>query len=262
MRRGRRALIPRPIASLIGDGDLEPVEIGRTQATVFRIRRRGQQTIFLKCSPLTACDVLAEEAKRLDWLQRRLSVPRVISFSTHDGWEYLVTTALAGVNGVDAGSKDPAIVVNGLANALSQLHARAVDGCPFDERRDARVARAYARLQNGCVDETDFDEERHGLTAAQVWNELETHPPLSEEPVLTHGDPCLPNILFDGERVTGFVDCGRVGLADAYQDLALASRSIAGNLGEKWVEPFFTMYGLHALDDQKLRFYRLLDEFF
>jgi aminoglycoside 3'-phosphotransferase-2 len=69
-------------------------------------------------------------------------------------------------------------------------------------------------------------------------------------------------VIFQGLQVTGFVDCGRAGIADRYQDLALASRSIESNLGSRWSEAFFVNYGLPDPDGSKLDFYRLLDEFF
>ncbi len=87
-----------------------------------------------------------------------------------------------------------------------------------------------------------------------------------EDLVFTHGDYSLPNVIpnDDGTRValSGFVDCARAGVGDRYQDLALAARSIASSLGPEWVSLLFERYALTHIDERKLGFYTLLDEFF
>jgi aminoglycoside 3'-phosphotransferase II len=65
-----------------------------------------------------------------------------------------------------------------------------------------------------------------------------------------------------GFRVSGLVDCGNAGIADRYQDLALCARSVADNLGPEWVPALFARYGVEHVDEQKVAYYQLLDEFF
>ena len=114
-----------------------------------------------------------------------------------------------------------------------------MEGCPFDQTVAAQIACALQRVAHGMVDEADFDEERLGRTAQELLTELDAWRPVGESRALTHGDPCLPNVLFDKGQFVGFIDCDRVGVADPYQDLALAARSIASNLGRNWVPVFF-----------------------
>ena len=66
----------------------------------------------------------------------------------------------------------------------------------------------------------------------------------------------------ENERVSGFIDWGRAGVADKYQDLALAIRSISSNFGKEYVHFFLVGYGIADLDESKVDYYQLMDEFF
>ena len=107
-----------------------------------------------------------------------------------------------------------------------------------------------------------FEAKRLGRSARDLYSEVLRSRPTQEDLVFTHGDYCLPNVTIAGDTVSGFVDWGRAGIADRYQDLALCARSIGANLGPEWVPALFGNYGLSIIDDQKLSFYELLDEFF
>ncbi len=43
------------------------------------------------------------------------------------------------------------------------------------------------------------------------------------------GAYCLPNIFMKDNKVSGYIDLGRGGLADKYQDIALCYRSLLHN---------------------------------
>ena len=55
---------------------------------------------------------------------------------------------------------------------------------------------------------------------------------------------------------------GRGGVADKYQDIALAVRNIQDNFNPKMVDIFYKAYGLDKPNKNKIAFYTLLDEFF
>jgi kanamycin kinase len=85
--------------------------------------------------------------------------------------------------------------------------------------------------------------------------------------VVVHGDPSLNNLLVDpgGAKPVTFIDVGRAGRADRHLDLAVFLRG----LGDHWhdranpdlADRFIDRYGL-APDEDRLAWYRLLDEFF
>src|SRR3954449_2313667 len=74
----------------------------------------------------------------------------------------------------------------------------------------------------------DLDEERRGWTRDRLVAELLATRPADEDLVVCHGDLTLDNVLFDPDtcRVTGVLDAGRLGVADRWVDLAIATRSL------------------------------------
>lgn len=111
------------------------------------------------------------------------------------------------------------------------------------------------------VDCDDFDPERRDCSAEQVWQELQTCRPSAADPVVTHGDFSLDNILVDRGLVVGCIDVGRLGLADRYQDLAILARDLRDH--EPALElRLFHAYGLTHPEVDRLRFHQLLDELF
>jgi len=197
--------------------------IGESRADVFRLRPPEGGDLFVKSELAGPLSELPQEIARLRWMrQMGLPCPEVLEAATENGRHWLLMTAVAGRDMASATDLTPAQAVQIIAQALRHLHALPWQECPFDHRPAQRVEHAQAQVQAGRVDESDFDDERLGRTAA---------------------------------------DCGRLGVSDRYQDLALASRSITRNLGAQWAAPFFEAYGV-VPDAQRIRFYNLLDEFF
>lgn len=241
---------------------LERQAIGASRADVFRVHCSNGETLFLKSELCGSGSELADEVERLRWLrQRGLPGPAVLDVAAEGERRWLLMSAVPGCDLASAAGLSPSQVIRLVALALRRLHEVPIAACPFDHRLELRMAAARERLGAGLVDEANFDKERQGRTAVDVFTELTTLVPTAHDLVVAHGDACLPNLMADAGRFTGFIDCGRLGTSDRFQDLALAARSIERNLGREWVQPFFQEYGV-AADAQRIAFYVLLDEFF
>ena len=255
---------PESLKDLIGAAALTEVHLGPSGARVCRIASEGGGR-FLKVVRSGAGPDLHAELARLLWLDGKLPVPRVVYFADYEGSQYLLMTAVPGVVLCDDSVRDrTSEVIDRYAEGLRSIHSLPIAVCPFDAGLDVRVPEALRLVLTGAVATDRFDDERLGRSPESLYQELLETRPTEEDLVFTHGDYCAPNVLVDPAtlRLTGFVDLGRAGVADRYQDLALAARSIAYNFGDEWSLRFFNEYGIDEPDESKVAFYKLLDEFF
>ncbi|MDH7789130.1 APH(3')-II family aminoglycoside O-phosphotransferase [Ochrobactrum sp. AN78] len=256
--------LPNVLTQYLVDYRSQQDELGRSTATVLFLNHPEKEPLVLKTEPTSPVGELADEAARLEWLaSQQIICPSIVCFEQEQDRSFLLMTRLPGADLASCvGNLPPERIVEILAKALKRMHASDPASCPFDHRLDIRIEDAHKRVIVGAVDEDDFDDDRAGQSAKDLFVELCSLKPASEDIVVTHGDACLPNFMADGDVFAGYIDCGRLGLADRHQDLALACWSIHYNLGEQWIKPFLDIYDGPAIDETKITFYRLLDEFF
>lgn len=258
--------LPVDLAMMLAGGQWHLMTIGSSGEPVYQITLPSSEVLYLKTAKAPFAGFLELEHERLLWLRGKLPVPEVRYFlgvaPAHD--IYLLTSAVPGLMTHELALRnDIATLVRSLADALRQVHNVPIDECPFDMRLDFRLKGATYRTEMGLVDEDDFDEVRRGRTASELLAELLALRPKDEDLAFTHGDFSLPNILFTPDlRQVGFVDWARGGIADRYQDIALACRSLAYNIGPEWIPLLLDAYGFGTGDAAKLHYYQLLDEFF
>jgi len=258
--------IPANLQTQLAAASFQKVSSGESGTRVYRIVRPGGRACYLKIADaLWQQEELLAEKERLEWLQGRLPVPEVYAFSADEGRSFLLLSEIPGLESCDVMfERNIPAIVRLLAEGLRLIHNVKIADCPFDRRLDHTIALAKRRVEAGLVDESDFDEQRRETRANELLETLIKSRPELEDAVFTHGDYCLPNILIEPSppRIAGFIDWGRAGIADRYQDLALAARSLAYNFGPGWEPLLWEVYGLQTVDTAKIEFYKLLDEFF
>ncbi|HEX8397539.1 MAG TPA: APH(3') family aminoglycoside O-phosphotransferase [Pyrinomonadaceae bacterium] len=253
--------LPQALFEALSDYDWQQNLTGFSSSQVFRLTKAGGENLYLKIDSHGGSE-LADEKLRLEWLKGKLPVPEVRFFVQMDERDYLLITEIEGEGAhEDLWKEDVRRTIELLANGVRMIHSLPVADCPFDETLEAKIERARWRMELGLVDESDFDDERQGRTAEELFRELIATRPTSEDLVFTHGDYCLPNVLFKDWQISGFVDWGRAGVADRYQDIALLARSVCYNFGEKWTPFVFEALKIEP-DWERIEFYKLLDEFF
>ena len=148
----------------------------------------------------------------------------------------------------------PKLAMQSLLDACQLLAEYSKGSCKTEQYEAYFVPETYG--PNG------FKDPEHLLR----W--LKDHrPPM--DPVLSHGDFCLPNVFFKDGGVSGYLDLGFCAVADRYQDIALCYRSLTHNADGSYgvvypnVQPerLFDALGIKP-DWEKIRYYILLDELF
>lgn len=214
------------------------------------------------------------EAAMLAYLQGKLPVPKIYIQETGEGMSYLLMDRCRGQMACHpACLEDPAALCATLAAGLQALWSVDISRCPCDQRLERKLEPARYNVENGLVDMDKVEPGTFGQKGfrdpAALLKWLYVNRP-EEEPVLSHGDFCLPNIFIEEGRVSGYIDLGRAGIADKWCDIALCWRSLHHNYADWCRETgaaapdgtlLFQALGLEP-DWSKIRYYILLDELF
>ena len=256
---------PEKIKSLI-DGEEYSIDgIGQSDSTIILFNDK-----VLKIQKIS--EESENEYHVMEWLQGKLPVPKVLGFEKDEKKSYLLMTKLPGEMSCTGKFLDnPEELSFKLAEALQMLWKVDISGCPYIYNLERKLQMAKYNVENNLVDiddaepstfaESGFKDPHHLLE----W--LYDNKP-EEEPVLSHGDFCLPNILLADGEVSGYIDLGRAGVADKWQDIALCYRSMFHNLDGRHTgkQKFNAIKLFEKLeiepDWDKIRYYILLDELF
>ena len=258
----------------------QPPEISRlTAGSDFQLDNTGLSgsTVAIYDDMVLKCETVSEESENhtamLRWLDGRVPAPRIIETVVQSGWRWTLMSRIRGEMAcTEVWRADPHRLVRVLADAMKRLWETDLTDCPVVQSPDVKLAQARRTVEAGEVNMELVEPETFGEggfpspAALLQWLE-EYKPPF--EPVLTHGDFCLPNVFLEDWSVTGFLDLGRSGAGDRWTDIAILWRTLRDNFGGHYGEAvpgfhpdeLFDALGMEK-DEKRLKYYLLMDELF
>lgn len=259
--------IPSKIKEMINDRPYSIDRIGKSSSQVIcfddmvlKIEREQEES--------------NNEYKMMEWLESKIPVPKILYFQKIDGVNYLLMSRIEGKMACEKELlTNPNRLVELLCDGLKMLWNVDIANCPINNSIDNKLRQAEIRVNSNQCSIEDAEPATYGPNGFENPKELlqwlkENRP--KEKLAFSHGDYCLPNIFIKNDKVSGFIDLGRSGMADIYQDIALCYRSLQHNYYGKYAEEIYNGFNTTLLfslldiepDWDKIRWYILLDELF
>ena len=261
--------LPVKIQSLVSGKKYTCDDMGKSQAKVLMF-----DDCVLKIEKASTKN--DETVAMMRWLEGKLPVPKVIAYEKDEaaGLQYLLMSRVTGkMSCDDYYMSRPKELCEHLAQTLKLLWSIDISDCPRKITLDDELAEARYRVENNLIDVSDAEPDTYGPggfenpKALLEW--LENNRP-EREPVLSHGDFCLPNVFIDNGKLSGLIDLGDTAVNDKWLDIALCYRSLKHNADGTWgkkiyqdckPELLFEALGIEP-DWDKIKYYILLDELF
>ena len=245
----------------IQNADLQQIGIGCSGDKVIKITK-NDEVFFLKYSDNKN---IKTEYTKLNWLQKRLSVPEIISYEEQNGVYYLLTRGLDGEmvctpeymhnwhNGLKV-----------IQTAFETLWNVDITNCPFDERLDQKLKQIKNKLDNNLIKTEEIRPEfleKHGGIIGMYKYLIENQP--KEHLCFSHGDTSLPNIFGKGDKITGFIDVSDCGVSDIWFDIAITTKSVKRNYNDEALQLFYDFIKdkIGKVDHDIIDYYITLIEF-
>ena len=113
------------------------------------------------------------------------------------------------------------------------------------------LAKAENNYRTGNYDKSSFPDSFDYRSAEEV---LISGKNALQSKVLLHGDYCLPNIILDNWKFSGFIDLDCAGVGDRHIDLFWGVWTLGFNLKtNQYRDRFLDAYGRDKIDEELLK---------
>lgn len=219
------------------------------EARVYFIEKDGGY--YLKNS---GAGTLKREAEMTAYFHKKGIGAEVLAYHSQES-DWMLTAAVRGEDCThEEYLSDPKRLCDLLAQRLRALHELDFSDCTIQNRNEEYLALAERNYLTGNYDRSAFPDSFGYKTAEEAWPVLESGKNAFRSDVLLHGDYCLPNIMLDHWRFSGFIDVGNGGVGDRHIDLFWGIWTLWFNLKtDRYASRFLDAYGRDQINTEMLR---------
>lgn len=247
---------PDSVKYLLKDANIYDSSSSSGASVIFADKDTGY---FIK----TACKgALKDEALMTKYFNSLKLSAKVVEYISADK-DYLVTEKIVGDDCIsDKYLANPTRLCDTLAENLRLLHSIDHKDCPITNHTENYLSRAEANYISGNYDKTMFPDSFGYHSASEAREVILANSKLLKCDTLLHGDYCLPNILLDDWKLSGFIDVGDGGVGDRHVDIFWAIWTLFFNLKTKeYSKRFIDAYGRDKINNDILRLVAAIEVF-
>ena len=212
---------------------------------------------YLKSAPLGA---LSREAAQTRYFNQKGLGAEVLAYES-DSRDWLLTRRVAGEDCTHSQYiEDPLRLCDLIAECLRKLHETDFSDCPVQDHTKLYLETAEKNYRAGQYDLSYFFNR--DASVEDVWQTVQKYGSCLKSDTLLHGDYCLPNIMLDDWRFSGFIDLGNGGVGDRHVDLFWGAWTLNFNLGtDRYRDRFFDAYGRDRVDPEMIKLVSAVEVF-
>lgn len=194
------------------------------------------------------------EAEMTGYFHSKGMGAEVVSYVS-EASDWLLTAAVRGEDAVALRYlEDPRRLSEVLGQELRRLHELDALGCPVMNRTETFLDLAERNYRLGHFNPALFESFFSFSSAEEAFKVLQEGKGMLQSRVLLHGDYCLPNVMLQDWRLTGFIDVGTGGFGDRHIDLFWGIWSLNFNLQtNEFADRFLDAYGCDVVNPEVFR---------
>ena len=206
---------------------------------------------YIKNAPFST---LKKEAIMTDYFHKKGVGARVVNYVSYES-DWLITEKVIGEDFThEMYLSEPKRLCDTLAMKLRELHETNFDDCPIPNHTKNYVSMVEENFKTGNYDKSHFPDSFGYSSAKEAYAVFEDGKGALKCDTLLHGDYCLPNVIFDNWKFSGFIDVGNGGVGDRHVDIFWGSWTLWFNLKtDIYKGRFLDAYGKDKADKEILK---------